>query len=131
LVVQIFDPLMTQPPSTFTPLVRTAARSEPDSGSLMPMPKKQVPAQMRGRMSRLARSLPWRRTCGPDCRSAIQCAPQGAPAASISPVMTKREKLDSPCPPYSFGQVTPMRPAAPARALNPGSKVVQDERCGA
>ena len=36
-VVQIFWPLMRQPPATCVARVRTEARSEPAPGSLMPM----------------------------------------------------------------------------------------------
>jgi hypothetical protein len=52
---------MTHPPSLRSARVRTAARSEPESGSLMPMPKKHSPLQILGSSMRFARSLPWRK----------------------------------------------------------------------
>ena len=63
--------------------VRTDARSEPTSGSLMPMQKNASPAAIRGRIF-FCSSVPTRRISGPDWRSAIQCNVTGAPAASIS-----------------------------------------------
>ena len=47
--VQVLVPFTSQPPSVFVPRVRIEARSEPESGSLMPMQKKISPLQMRGR----------------------------------------------------------------------------------
>ena len=65
-----------------------AARSEPLSGSLMPMQKKHSPAAMRGSTVRRCSSVPKRSSVGPLWRSAIQCAATGAPAASISSTTT-------------------------------------------
>jgi hypothetical protein len=80
-------PLTTQLPSPLrVALVRIEARSEPESGSLIPMTKKHSPAAMRGRISRRCASVPNFSRFGPDCRSAIQCAATGAPAASSSSV---------------------------------------------
>ena len=84
LVVQTLRPLIFQPPGTFSALVRRLARSEPLSGSDRPMAKARSPETMRGRNSRRCSSVPRRRISGPDCRSPIQCAPTGAPTASIS-----------------------------------------------
>ncbi len=64
--------------------MRTEARSEPVSGSLMPMQKNASPAAIFGRISRFCSSVPLRKISGPDWRSAIQWAETGAPAASIS-----------------------------------------------
>jgi hypothetical protein len=49
LVVQIFWPLSVKPCPVLTARVRTLARSEPASGSLMPMQKNDSPRQMGGR----------------------------------------------------------------------------------
>jgi hypothetical protein len=56
--VQTLLPEIRQPSSVFRARLRTAAKSEPESGSLIPMPKKQVPAAIRGRIVDLARSEP-------------------------------------------------------------------------
>ena len=50
-VVQIFEPLISQPPSVLVARVLAANRSEPELGSLMPMAKHNSPRQIRGRMS--------------------------------------------------------------------------------
>lgn len=46
--VQTFVPVSVQPPSTFTARVRTLARSDPESGSLIPFPKKHSPRAIFG-----------------------------------------------------------------------------------
>ena len=87
-VVQILAPVSRQPEPSGTARVVTLARSEPAFGSLMPMQKKDWPATMRGMWKRRCASLPKRRISGPLCRSAIQCAATGAPAASSSSTST-------------------------------------------
>ena len=82
--VQTLVPLTTKPPCTFTARVRVAARSEPLSGSDMPMQNIASPRAMRGRIACFCSSVPTRMTNGPDWRSAIQWWETGAPAASIS-----------------------------------------------
>jgi hypothetical protein len=86
--VQTLVPVSSQPPSTRSARVRTLARSEPESGSLIPMPKYTSPAAIPGRNRRRCFSVPKRSSVGPICRSATQCAATGAPAASSSSVTT-------------------------------------------
>ena len=71
-VVQILRPLITQPPSDGVALARTEARSEPASGSLMPIAKHSSPRAMRGRKYRFCSAVPLAAMFGPDCRSATQ-----------------------------------------------------------
>ena len=54
----------------------------------MPIAENSFPATMSGRMRRRCSSLPYDSSPGPTCRSAIQCAATGAPAASSSSVTT-------------------------------------------
>ena len=75
---------MRQPLPDGAAFVRTAARSEPESGSLMPMAKLYSPEAMRGRNRRRCSSVPKRSSNGAVWRSAIQCAATGAPPASNS-----------------------------------------------
>gem|GEM_PF-6886854 len=77
-------PLTSQPSSVRVARVRIEARSEPESGSLMPIQKKHSPATMVGTISRFIFSVPNFTSNGPLCRSAVQCAATGAPAASTS-----------------------------------------------
>ena len=81
-------PLTRKPPGTGSARVRTEARSEPESGSLMPIEKKHSPAVMRGRIAWRCSSLPKRSSSGPDWRSATQWAPAGALLPSSSSVTT-------------------------------------------
>ncbi len=120
--VQTLVPVSDQPPSTRCARVRTLARSEPESGSLMPMPKKHSPATIRGRNSRFCSSVPYFSSDGTICRSAIQCAATGAPAASSSSVTTNRSRNERPCPPYSFGTVMPSQPRAASAAVKVSSQ---------
>ncbi|MNF08154.1 hypothetical protein D3C80_2084990 [compost metagenome] len=83
-MVQTLLPLTIQPPSVFTARVRTEARSEPTSGSLMPMQNSSSPRAMAGSKRGASTSGENFISKGPDWRSAIQCAFTGAPAASSS-----------------------------------------------
>jgi hypothetical protein len=121
--VHTLVPLSRQPPSTCTARVRTLARSEPESGSLMPMPKKHCPAAIFGRNSRFWVSVPYFSSDGTIWRSAIQCAATGAPAASSSSVTTNRSRNERPCPPYSFGTVMPSQPRAARAAVKSSSQL--------
>src|SRR3954452_21610996 len=76
---------------------------------------------MRGRISASCPSVPQRSRFGPDCRSAIQCAATGAPAASSSSVTAYRSIAERSCPPYSLGQVIPSQPRSPSFFENDGS----------
>ncbi len=58
LVVHSLVPSTRQPSPSRTALVRTEARSEPESGSLMPMQKKHAPAAIRGRIALFCASVP-------------------------------------------------------------------------
>ncbi len=109
-------PVMRQPPSTSTALVFTLARSDPDSGSLMPMAQQISPRAMPGRNRRFCSSVPYLSSDGAACRSATHWAATGAPTARSSSVTTKRSMKVRPCPPYSVGMVMPTQPRA-ARAL--------------
>ena len=113
-VVQILWPLRIHPPSVGTARVRTLARSEPDSGSLIPSPMIARPATMSGRIAALSSGVPARSTAGPICRSAIQCAVTGAPTRSISSVSANRSVFGRPSPPCSTGHVMPSSPASPS-----------------
>jgi hypothetical protein len=63
--VQIFVPLTRHPPPTRSAPVRTEARSEPLSGSLIPIEKKHSPRAIAGRNRFFCSSVPWRRMLGP------------------------------------------------------------------
>jgi hypothetical protein len=56
--VQTLVPVSSQPSSTFSAFVRTLARSDPESGSLMPMPKYTSPRAIPGRNLRRCSSVP-------------------------------------------------------------------------
>jgi hypothetical protein len=57
--VHTLAPLTTQSPSALrVAFVRMEARSEPESGSLIPMTKKHSPAAIRGRISCRCFSVP-------------------------------------------------------------------------
>ena len=120
-VVQTFVPVTRQPPSTRVAVVRTDARSEPASGSLMPRENQHSPAAIRGRNQRRCSSVPKRSRAGAVWRSAIQCAAIGAPAASSSSTTTKRRTVLAPAPPYSTGMDMPTQPCAASARVNSGS----------
>ena len=71
-VVQILVPLTFQPPSTRSARVRTDARSEPESGSLIPIENENSPLAIPGRKDRFCSSVPLAAMLGPDCLSPIQ-----------------------------------------------------------
>ena len=96
---QTFVPLMRQPLPTGSARVRAAARSEPLSGSLMPIAKQISVVAMRGRNQARCSSVPKRRISGAVCRSAIQCAATGAPPASNSSSTTYRSSRSFSWPP--------------------------------
>ena len=85
-------PLSFQPPSTLTAFDWTLARSEPDSGSDMPMPKQRSPVVILGRNACFCSSVPKRSSEGAIWRSAIHWAATGAPTASSSSVTAKRSR---------------------------------------
>ena len=87
-VVHTFWPLMIHSSPSRRADVRTEARSEPEPGSLRPMQANASPRAIAGTQRRFNLSLPRRSSSGPLCRSAIQCAPTGAPAASSSSITT-------------------------------------------
>ena len=89
-VVQTFWPLMTHSSPSRRADVRTEARSDPEPGSLRPMQAKASPRAIAGTQRCFSSSLPSRSSSGALCRSAIQCAPTGAPAASSSSITTYR-----------------------------------------
>src|SRR3954454_9844271 len=76
---------------------------------------------MRGRIDVRCSSVPYRSRFGPDCRSAIQCAATGAPAASSSSVTAYRSIAVRSWPPYFSGQVMPSQPRSPSFLENAGS----------
>ncbi len=57
--VHTLVPVTDHPPSTRTARVRTLARSEPESGSLIPIPKKHSPRAIRGRNVDFCSSVPY------------------------------------------------------------------------
>ena len=57
-LVHTFVPVSRQPPSTRSARVRTLARSDPESGSLMPMPKTSSPRLIAGRKACFCSSVP-------------------------------------------------------------------------
>ncbi len=73
------------------------------SGSLMPIAKYSSPRAMPGTKRSFCSSVPHLRMLGAICRSAIQCAATGAPAASSSSVTAKRSSALAPRPPYCSG----------------------------
>ncbi|CAL2056186.1 protein of unknown function [Streptomyces murinus] len=125
--VHFFVPVSRQPPGTRSARVRTLARSEPASCSLMPMEKKQRPAAIAGRNRCFCSSVPWARIEGPAWRSATQCAETGAPAASNSSITTTRAANPRPPPPYRGGSAMPTQPRPASRRLKSGSQPVSQE----
>ncbi|SUA04209.1 Uncharacterised protein [Mycolicibacterium fortuitum] len=115
--VHTLVPVIDQPPSARDARVRTLARSEPESGSLIPIPKKHSPRTMRGRYVDFWSSVPYFNSDGTICRSAIQCAATGAPAASSSSVTTNRSSKERPWPPYCAGTVMPSHPRRASSAV--------------
>src|SRR5215471_16351154 len=120
-LVQILRPRTRQPPASLTANVRTDARSEPASGSLMPRQNTKSAEMIPGRISACSRGLPCRRTDGPIWRSPIQCAATGAPARSGSSVTASRATFGRPRPPQETGQVSPISPSDASSRLNSGS----------
>ncbi len=120
-MVQTLVPSTRQPASVRVAVVRTEARSDPASGSLIPREKKHSPAAMRGRNHRRCSSVPKRISAGAVWRSAIQWAAIGAPAASSSSTTTNRSTVLAPAPPYSRGMAMPTQPCFARSRLNSGS----------
>ncbi len=58
LVMNVLEPLSTQPPETLRAVVRIPARSEPASGSVMAMASTELPAMASGRKRRCCSGLP-------------------------------------------------------------------------
>ena len=65
-LVHTFVPFRSQPPAVLVAVERMLAKSDPESGSLIPMEKKILPATMSGISSRFASSVPCLRIDGPD-----------------------------------------------------------------
>jgi hypothetical protein len=77
-------PETTKVSPSSTARVRNEARSDPESGSLIPMHHAAVPLTMSGRNRFRCSSVPKARSEGPICRSQNHVAAMGAPAAIIA-----------------------------------------------
>ena len=121
LLVQIFVPFTIHPPSSRSARVDTDARSEPLSGSLMPIEKPSSPAQIFGRNRARCSSLPNLLITAPVWRSLTQWYPTGAPQRSISSTTTKRSTAVRSLPPHSLGSAMPTQPRSAIFFENAGS----------
>ena len=98
--------------------VRSAARSDPASGSEKPWHHMPSPALMRGRCLAFCSSVPYRRITGPTQLTAMYCWPRGSPWFHISsPTMACRQGV-APRPPYSTGQCWVSHPFSAILAQN-------------
>nr|WP_235947942.1 hypothetical protein [Candidatus Frankia alpina] len=106
-LVQIFWPLMRQPPSTFVALVRSEARSEPESGSEKSWHQICSPVRIGRSSRRFWSAVPKCAIVGPAKSSPMMFSRSGAPTRSHSSVKIVRMRSSSPWPPNSAGQVRP------------------------
>ena len=109
--------LIHQPFLCFSDFVFAANRSDPESGSLIPIAKVHSPRVMLGKILFLIFSVAYFRSTGPLWRSAVKCALVGAPAKRSSSVIMYLSKWERSCPPYFLGQVIPIQPFSPNRRL--------------
>ena len=103
---------MIQPSDARSALVETEARSDPLSGSLIPIEKPSSPRQMAGRKRSRCSSVPNLRITFPVWRSATQWWPTGAPHLSISSTTINRSTAVRTEPPHSFARAIPTQPLA-------------------
>ena len=96
-----------------TARVRSDARSEPADGSENPWHQTVSPFRMRWRWYARCSSVPSAMRVGPACMTPTKFTLMyGASARAYSSRYTSCCVTGRPCPPYSFGQLTPAYPAS-------------------
>ena len=105
LVMNVFEPLTTQPPSTFRPLVRIEATSEPAPGSVIPSAAIFSPAIAGRRKRSCCSAVPKLKTGGvamPVWAPSPAPTPPQIPAAASSSAQTASWSQSPPWPPSSL-----------------------------
>ena len=132
LEMNVFRPLISQPPSRRTARVRMPRASEPASGSVRPnAPSARPSASGRSQRSRCA-SLPKRYSGSePIVTCACHAAATDWSARPICSIAATKPTVDMPMPPHSSGISMPSRPNAPiSRSRSVGHRA-SSHACGA
>ena len=106
-VVQTFWPVTTHSPLSFTALVFSDARSEPDSGSEKPWHQISSAVRIGSRKRCFCSSVPWAITTGPPITRPSTLAVIGARARTSSSLKIACSISVAPRPPYSSGHDSP------------------------
>ena len=112
--VQVFCPLITHSCPSSSARSRMLARSEPDSGSEYPCTHTSSPEMILGIYRRFCSSVPQLTSVLPSILTVVvsDTRPSGTRALAISWASTTWSSLERPPPPYSTGQVMPIRPCS-------------------
>ena len=102
--------MIRQPPFSFTALVLSEARSEPDSGSEKPWHQISSAERIGSRKRSFWSSVPWAITTGPPMTRPSTFAGRGTFARAISSEAIACSIRVAPRPPNSFGQEIPAQP---------------------
>ena len=119
--VQIFGPSINHWSASSTGRVRTAARSEPASGSEYPWHHSSRTATIGGRKRRCGAGVPNAISVGPSSSSPKWFTRAGTPDRAYSSSKTTWCSSDAPRPPCSTGQPRQVQPAA-ARCRSQASR---------
>src|SRR5512143_2084819 len=115
LVMKFLEPFSTKWPPSRTAVVRIPPASEPEPGSVRPQQPTRSPLASGVRKRRFCSSLPARLTCAAArlwCAASESATP--ASARDSSSITSAQSSTDSPEPPYSAAQQTPVSPSSPS-----------------
>ena len=115
-LVKIFSPFRIHSPPASSARRRSAAASDPASGSVSAQAPVSSPRAMRGRKWRFCSSLPKAITDWPTNTTDMRQRDSGAKRYSSSSLKMDTCRLSRPWPPYSRGHCMPTQPRSASRA---------------